>query len=425
MDRTHPINKTPKSPGASSMQVVPKEIVADRLKALPKHLFVDLRDTIRQVEARGVDLISLAIGDPAEPTPDYIIEALREAALDPHNHQYPTDEQRGMPVFRRAVSRWYLRKYGVDLNPDTEILTLSGSKEGIHHLIMATVNPGDAVLVTNPGYPGYRANILMAGAEIYDVPLMEENGFLPVLDDIPGNICRNAKVFFINYPNNPTGVCADRGFFTDLVSWARNNRVILVHDTPYSEIVFEGACKLSLLEIPGAMDIAVELNSLSKSYNMTGWRIGMAVGNEGIIRAMRKCQENVSSGVFNAIQLAAVRAMDEGDADIDSMLAIYRRRRQIALAAFEQAGFAVRSGGGTFYLWLRTPEGQSSRVFAEHLLANAGVLVTPGSAYGRYGEGYFRVSLTVTDARLEEALTRIQSAMGKIRPHAAGAPNRK
>jgi LL-diaminopimelate aminotransferase len=246
-----------------------------------------------------------------------------------------------------------------------------------------------------------------------------------VLDDIPGNICRKAKVFFINYPNNPTGACADRGFFTDLVSWARNNRVILVHDTPYSEIVFEGACKLSLLEIPGAMDIAVELNSLSKSYNMTGWRIGMAVGNEGIIRAMRKCQENVSSGVFNAIQLAAVRAMDEGDADIDSMLAIYRRRRQIALAAFEQAGFAVRSGGGTFYLWLRTPEGQSSRVFAEHLLANAGVLVTPGSAYGRYGEGYFRVSLTVTDARLEEALTRIQSAMGKIRPHAAGAPNRK
>ena len=393
------------------------DILSDRLKTLPRYLFVDLRDKIRQVEARGIDLISLAIGDPAEPTPAYIVEALREAALDPDNHQYPTDEQRGMAAFRLAVARWYLRKYGVSLNPETEILTLSGSKEGIHHLIMATVNPGDVVLVTNPGYPGYRANILMAGAKVHDVPLLEENGFLPDFDDIPGDIRRKAKVFFINYPNNPTGACADREFYANLVSWAREYRILLVHDTPYSEIVFEGARKLSLLETPGAMDIAVELNSLSKTFNMTGWRIGMAVGNENILRAMRKCQENVSSGVFNAIQLAAVRAMDEGDDDIENMLAVYQRRRQFAISALERMNFSVGTGCGTFYLWLRTPAGQSSREFATKLLENAGVLVTPGSAYGRLGEGYFRLSLTVADARLEEALQRIEKAVGNRYRH--------
>ncbi len=401
------------------------EILSDRLKTLPKYLFVDLREKIRQVEGGSIDLISLAIGDPAEPTPAYIVEALREAALDPDNHQYPTDEQRGMPDFRLAVSRWYLRKYRVNLNPETEILTLSGSKEGIHHLVMATVNPGEVVLVTNPGYPGYRANILMAGAKVHDVPLLEDNRFLPDLDNIPGDICRKAKVFFINYPNNPTGACADREFYSKLVVWATQNRILLVHDTPYSEIVFEADRKLSLLEIPGAMDIAVELNSLSKTFNMTGWRIGMAVGNEKIIRAMRKCQENVSSGVFNAIQLAAIKAMDEGDEDIENMLSVYRRRRQIALNAFKQMGFTLQPGCGTFYLWIRTPSGMPSRVFTQHLLENAGVLVTPGSAYGHFGEGYFRFSLTVPDDRLEEALQRIAKFAGSLGCHAPARMNCK
>ncbi len=388
-------------------------IIADRLKSLPPYLFIQLRDKIRQAEAKGVDLISLAIGDPVEPTPSYIVETLREAALDPANHQYPTDEHRGMLAFREAVVRWYGRRYGVALDPETEVLALSGVKEGIHHFMMALVNPGDVVLVTNPGYPAYRANALMAGATAYDVPLLARNGFLPELEDIPEEVCRKAKAFFLNYPNNPTGACADRGFVSRLVAWARERRILLVLDNPYSEIVFSGDQKLSLLQVPGAKDICVELNSLSKTYNMTGWRIGMAVGSNQIIQAMCKFNENVASGVFNAIQLAGVTAMDQGDRDIENMLAIYRRRRETVLRTFAEMGITVKAGAGTFYLWIPVPAVCSSLDFATRLLEDAAVLVTPGAAYGQYGEGYFRLSLTVPDARLEEALERMRRTIKK------------
>lgn len=389
------------------------EILADRLKNIPAYLFMQLRDKIRKAQAEGVDLISLAIGDPVEPTPAYIIEAMREAVLDPANHQYPTDEHKGMRVFREAVARWYGRKYGVQLDPETEVLALNGLKEGIHHFIMATVNPGEVVLMTNPGYPAYRANIHMAGAESYDVPLLEKNGFLPAFEDIPDSVCRRAKAFFLNYPNNPTGACADKQFFARLVAWAKENEILLLNDNPYSEIVFSEDRKLSLMQAPGAKDICVEFNSLSKAYNMTGWRIGMAVGGERIIHAMCRCKENVTSGIFNAIQLASIKAMDDGDREIEKMLAIYRRRRDTVLRAFASMGMPAKPGDGTFYLWLPVPGGLTSLDFAAKLLDKAGVLVTPGTAYGEYGEGFYRLSLTVPDDRLEQALERIRKTVKK------------
>ena len=388
------------------------DLLADRLKSLPTYLFMHLRSKIKQIEATGVDCISLAIGDPVEPTPGYIIETLREAVLDPDNHHYPTDEQKGMMAFRQAVSRWYERKYDVSLDPETEVLTLGGSKEGIHHFMMAVINPGDLILTTNPGYPGYRANVLLAGGRVHEVPLLEENRFLPKLEDIPEEVCRTAKAFFLNYPNNPTGACADIGFFTRLVEWARRYNILLVHDNPYSELVFSGTERLSLLQVPGARDIGVEFNSLSKYYNMTGWRIGMAVGNGSIIGAMRKFKENVTSGVFNAIQLASIRAMDEGEGDIEKMLGVYARRREMVLKACEEMRIPSGTGMGTFYLWLPVPEGLSSIAFAEKLVEEACVLVTAGSAYGKHGEGYFRLSLTVPDDRLQEALDRMIQSIG-------------
>jgi len=386
-------------------------ILADRLKSIPHYLFMELRDRIKQIEACGTDLISLAIGDPVEPTPAYIIESLRQAALDPTNHQYPTDEQRGMHDFRSAVARWYQRKYGVRLDPETEVLGLSGSKEGIHNLLMAIVNPGEVVMVTDPGYPGYLANIPIVGAEPYRLPLLAQNRFLPDLDNIPKSVCRKAKVFFFNYPNNPTGACATTEFFTRLVAWATRHQIFLVHDNPYSELVLPGGEKLSLLQIPGAKDICVEFNSLSKTYNMTGWRIGMAAGNPAIIQAMSKFKENVTSGIFNAIQLASIKALDDGDEDIEKMIQIYARRRAMALEEIREWGIDTTVGKGTFYLWLPVPKNMSSIEFTTRLLEQAHVLVTAGSAFGEHGEGFFRMSLTVTDDRLARALERMKRTL--------------
>ena len=383
-------------------------IQADRLAKIPPYSFAELRKRIQQASASGVDVISLAIGDPVEPTPNYIIEALREEALNPSNHQYPKDEERGMAEFRKAVARWYNRKYEVSLDPETEIIALSGSKEGVHNFMMAVVNPGDIVLMTDPGYPAYRANILMVGAESYNVPIIAENSFLPVLEDIPRSVCQKGKAFFFNYPNNPTGACASQDFFTRLVAWANKHQILLVHDNPYSEIVFPGGSKLSLMQISGAKDISVEFNSLSKPYNMTGWRIGMAVGNAKIIRAMSKVKENVDSGVFSAIQLAGIKALDEGDSDIEEMVSVYQRRRELVLNTFTKKGAHVDPGKGTFYLWLPVPDGLSSLEFAARLFDKTQVLVAPGTLYGENGEGFFRVSLTVSDDRLAEASERIR-----------------
>jgi LL-diaminopimelate aminotransferase len=382
-------------------------VLADRLKEIPPYLFMELRKKIQQAKAAGADVISLAIGDPVEPTPAFIIEELQKQALDPANHPYPTDEERGMKAYRQAVARWYKRKYQVDLDTDTEILGLIGSKEGVHHFMMACVNTGDIVLMTDPGYPAYRANILMAGAIPYEVPILAENNFLPDLTKIPAEVCNKAKAFFLNYPNNPTGACATETFFRELVAWAKKNNILLVHDNPYSEIVFPGGNKLSLLQTAGARDIAIEFNSLSKPYNMTGWRIGMALGNRDIVSALSKVKENVDSGAFNPIQYAGIKALDEGDDSIEQMMQIYQRRRDLALRTFAAKDIDINAGMGTFYLWLPVPEGTTSIDFATRLFEESHVVVAAGSAYGKYGEGFFRVSLTVSDHRLEQAMDRI------------------
>ena len=383
---------------------------AARLTKIPPYLFMELRKKIARAKADGVDVISLAIGDPVEPTPDSIIDELCRQARDPENHRYPTDEEKGMFAFRKEVARWYQTRYGVTLDPATEILGLIGSKEGCHHFVLARINPGDVVLMTDPGYPAYRASILMGGGIPYNVPIRPENAYLPVFDEIPAEIVKKARGMFLNYPNNPTGACATREFFGRLVAFAKANDIAVCYDNPYSEVVFEGQERLSFLSADGAKEVGVELNSLSKPYNMTGWRIGMAVGNPELIAAISKVKENTDSGIFNAVQYAGIQALRHETSNIDRMLAIYARRREKVLATLARIGIDFNPPKGTFYLWVPTPKGMGSLEFTNRLFEKAAVVVASGTAYGQYGEGFIRISLTVPDARLEEALARIEKA---------------
>jgi len=382
--------------------------IAERLTKIPPYLFMELRRKIQKAKAEGVDVISLAIGDPVEPTPDSIIEELCIRAKDPENHRYPTDEEKGMMTFREEVARWYLERYGVTLNPSTDILGLIGSKEGCHHFVLACINPGDIVLMTDPGYPAYRASILMAGGEPWSVPILPENGYLPRFEDIPSEVVRRARGIFLNYPNNPTGACANKAFFRDLTAFAKQNGIAVCFDNPYSEVVFDGQERLSFLAVEGARDVGVELNSLSKPYNMTGWRIGMALGNPDLIAAISKVKENTDSGVFNAIQYAAIRALRDENRNIDTMLAIYARRRTLVLNTLKKIGIDFDPPKGTFYLWVPTPKGMGSLEFTNRLFEKTAVVVAAGTAYGKFGEGFIRISLTVPDHRLKEAMDRIE-----------------
>lgn len=380
---------------------------ADRLKKIPPYLFMTLRRKIQDAKARGVDVISLGIGDPVEPTPNRIVEALCTAAHDPANHPYPTDEEWGMLKFREAVARWYARRHSVELDPKSEICALIGSKEGCHHFAMAVINPGDTVLVTDPGYPGYKPSIWFAGAEPYPVPMKGEHGFLPNFADIPSDVARKASAFFLNYPNNPTGAVANPAFLNDLVAFARDNDIVVCYDNPYSEVTF-GVDRLSFLSAPGAREVGVELNSLSKPYNMTGWRIGMACGNKDIVGAIATSKANTDSGVFNAVQYAGVEALDNCDAFIDEMLGIYGSRRERVLQTLRSLGWTYDPPKGAFYLWIPVPEGYTSASFCDLIFDKCAVVLAPGAAYGVNGEGYVRISLTVNDERLDEALRRLR-----------------
>lgn len=382
---------------------------ADRLKKIPPYLFMELRKKVAQAKADGIDVISLGVGDPVEPTPRSIIWELSRTAKDPENHRYPTDEEKGMMAFRKEVGHWYKDRYGVvHLDPATEILGLIGSKEGCHHFVLARVNPGDIVLVTDPGYPAYRASILMGGGEPYSVPIRAENGFLPDFNEIPADIVKRATALFLNYPNNPTGACANREFFKRLVDFAGANDIAVCYDNPYSEVVFDGQERLSFMSQEGAKEVGVELNSLSKPYNMTGWRIGMAVGNAELIAGISKVKENTDSGIFNAVQYAGIQALRYETGNIEKMLRIYRKRRTMVLKTLRKIGIKYDPPKGTFYLWVPTPQGMSSLEFTNRLFEKAAVVVAAGTAYGNYGEGYIRISLTVPDARLKEAMDRIE-----------------
>lgn len=381
---------------------------ADRLSKIPPYLFMELRKKIAKAKADGVDVISLAIGDPVEPTPESVIDALCQTAHDPKNHRYPTDEEKGMLAFRCSVANWYKRRYGVSLDPQNEILGLIGSKEGCHHFILGCINPGDVVLMTDPGYPAYRASILIGGGIPYSVPIRPESGYLPDLDSIPEGVLTKSKGMFLNYPNNPTGACVTRAFLDRLVVFAKDHKIAICYDNPYSEIVFDGQEHISFLVAEGAKEVGIELNSLSKPFNMCGWRIGIASGNPDILAAISKVKENTDSGIFNAVQYAAIHALDHEEASIDGMLEIYRRRRVKVLETMHRIGIRFVPPKGTFYLWVPVPYGTTSLEFTTLLFEKAAVVVAAGTAYGQHGEGFVRFSLTVPDDRLELALKRIE-----------------
>jgi LL-diaminopimelate aminotransferase len=383
---------------------------AERLSLLPPYLFVQIRNKIREARERGVDVISLGVGDPDQPTPPHVVQALQAAAEDPANHVYPTDEEKGMFRFRQAVVGWYKERFGVDLDPEREALALIGSKEGNHHLCLATLNPGDVALLPDPGYPAYFASAVFAGATVERIPLSREDGFLPRFDLIPEDQARRAKLLFLCYPNNPTGAVAPLSFYQQAVDWAKQYDVILVNDNPYSELAYDGYRTASILQAKGAMDVAVEFNSLSKPYNMTGWRIGMAVGNRDLIAGMCQVKENTDSGIFNAVQYAGIAALEGPQDSTRALIDVYQRRRNLVIDTLRSIGLDPDVPKATFYVWSPVPAGMTSVQFVEQVLERTGVVVTPGNGYGSRGEGFFRISYTVRDDRLQEAMDRMRKA---------------
>lgn len=379
---------------------------AERLKQLPPYLFKEIDRLKAELIAQGVDVINLGVGDPDLPTPKHIIEKLEDAAQDPSNHQYPSYS--GMNDFRVSVAGWYKRRFGVELDPLSEVITLIGSKEGIAHLPLAFINPGDLALVPTPAYPVYHVGTMFAGGESYFMPLVRENRFLPDLDAIPADIARRAKLMFINYPNNPTGATAERDFYEKVIDFARQYDVMICHDAAYTEMGFGGYRPMSFLEVPGAKEVGIEFHSLSKTYNMTGWRLGFAVGNAEILDGLGQIKSNIDSGAFNAVQYAGIAALEGDQSCVQEMQNIYQERLNVLIAGLQKAGLQPEIPKATFYVWCPTPPGYSSKDFSSLLLGKAGIVTTPGSGFGEPGEGYFRIALTVSKERIQEAVERIQ-----------------
>lgn len=379
--------------------------IANRLKNLPPYFFVGVNRRVAEKRAAGIDIVNLSMGNPDLPPPAYIIEALYRAAQNPTYHGYPG--YYGIPAFREAVAERYGNRFNVELDPDREVLALIGSKEGIANTTLALIDPGDVALTADPGYPTYRMGTIIAGGEPFPLPLLKENGFLPDLSSIPHEVAQRAKVMWLNYPNNPTGATAALDFFAQVVDFARRYDIVVVHDNPYCELTFEGYVAPSFLEVTGAKEVGMELNSLSKTYNMAGWRVGMAVGNEEIIAALARTKSNVDSGIFRPLQEAAVVALMGDQSWIPERNEIYQRRRDIMLEGLEAAGIKAERPRASLYIWAEVPEGYTSVEFFERLLEEIGVVMAPGSVYGRYGEGYMRISLTSPEERLRLAAERL------------------
>ncbi len=380
--------------------------IADRLRRLPPYLFAEIDRKKRDVRARGVDVIDLGIGDPDLPTPPHIVRALQAAAAKPEHHRYPSYE--GMPAFRQAVARWYGRRFGVALDPETEVLALIGSKEGTAHMPLAFVNPGDVVLVPDPGYPVYSAGAWFAGGECHFMPLRRQNGFLPDLSAIPADVARRAKLMYLNYPNNPTAAVASPAFFTGVVEFARRFNLLVCHDAMYSELHFDDYEPPSFLATDGAKDVGVEFHSLSKTYSMTGWRLGFCVGNRDAVAGLGKIKTNVDSGVFQAVQEAGIAALTGPQDVAEQYRRTYQERRDIAIAGLRKLGWEVDVPKGAFFVWAPVPHRKDSREFATRLLEEAGVVVTPGVGFGPSGEGFYRIALTLGAERIAEAMERLQ-----------------
>ncbi|HWP96202.1 MAG TPA: LL-diaminopimelate aminotransferase [Syntrophomonadaceae bacterium] len=382
------------------------------MQNLPPYLFARIEKKIDAAREKGIDIINLGIGDPDQPTPKHVVDRMAQAIHDSANHQYPSSV--GMVSFRRAVADWYQGRFGVSLDPATEVVSLLGSKEGLAHISFAYVDQGDINLVPDPAYPVYAIGTQLAGGSTYIMPLREENGFLPVLEDIPTEVARKAKLLFINYPNNPTGATADLNFFRKVVEFARCNDLLVCHDGPYSEVAFDGIQVPSFLEAEGARDVGIEFHSLSKTYNMTGWRLGWAVGNKDAIEVLGRFKSNVDSGVFQAIQYAGIEALTGPQDCIAQMQAIYQERRDVVSQGLQTMGWKVNPPRGSLYFWVPVPLNYSSETFAELVLEKAGVIITPGNGYGAYGEGYFRIAMTVDKERMKEAFDRMYQALGKV-----------
>ena len=380
--------------------------ISSRLAELPPYLFVDLDRKREEALRRGADVIHLGIGDPDLPTPPSIVEAARKAVKNPAHHRYPLGS--GMRSLREAIARWYRKRFSVALDPATEILVLIGSKEGIGHLPLALASPGDVVLVPDPGYPVYRSGTILAGAKPVLVPLKEEKGFLPDLAAIPADLAYAAKLLFINYPNNPTGALASPSFFKAAADWGLRHQTWIAHDAAYSEMYF-GAPPASFLAAPGAKEIGLEFHSVSKTFNMTGWRVGWAAGSAKAIAALAKVKENYDSGVFEALQEAAAYALDHGSRDAARMRAVYKRRRALFTEGLRKLGWKVFKSPATFYVWTKLPAGWTSQRASERLIEDAAVVATPGNGFGPSGEGYLRFALSQPEPRLKEALKRLSA----------------
>ena len=383
--------------------------LSKKIQSLPPYLFLEIDKAKRKARSEGRDIIDLGVGDPDQPTPKHIIEALYQAAQDPATHRYALDQ--GMPALRSAIVGWHKRRFNVNLNPDSEILPLIGSKEGIAHFPLAFLNEGDYSLVPDPCYPPYKGGTILAGGRPYLMPLMSENSFLPDLKKIPASIRRKAKLIYINYPNNPTAATAERDFYREVVEFARKNKIIVVSDLAYSEMTYDGYRASSFLEVEGARDVAIEFHSLSKTCNMTGWRIGWACGNTKLVSALAKVKSNIDSGIFSAIQLAGIAALEGPQEYIENMRCLYQERRDTLINGLKSLGWLARPPRATFYVWINIPNKMDSIKFAGLLLEKANIVVTPGVGFGKYGEGYIRMALTVSKERMQEAIARLKKVV--------------
>ena len=378
---------------------------AERISKLPPYLFVEVTRKINEKRSRGEDVISLAIGDPDIPTPAHVVQAMNDALKDTSTHRYPESE--GLPEFRQSVADWYKRRFNISLDRDKEVLPTIGSKEAIGHIAFCFIDPGDTALVPDPGYPVYSVGTMLAGGEPYYLPLTRERGFLPDLNAIPKKVAREAKLIWLNYPNNPTAATADLPFFEKVVDFAKSYDLLVCHDGPYTEVAFDGYEPVSFLQAKGAMDVGIEFHSLSKSFNMTGWRIGMAVGNPDAVDALMRIKSNLDSGIFNAVQLAAIAALEGPQDAIGEHNAIYQSRRDKLVPALRKMGLEVDPPKASLYVWAKLPEGVKSGEFAARLIDEVNVVVTPGRGYGEAGEGYIRCSLTIADDQLDRAIERL------------------
>ena len=383
--------------------------LSERLDRLPPYLFVEIDRAKKKAREEGKDIIDLGVGDPDQPTPRFIIDALHKSSLDPSTHKYALDK--GLPDLRIAIAEWYKSRFGVDLDPDREILPLIGSKEGIAHIPLAFINKGDIGLVPDPCYPPYNSSIIFAGGEPYKLPLLEKNSFLPDLHHIKPHVLGKAKLMFLNYPNNPTSAVCDRSFFSKVVKFATKNNIIVCHDAAYSELSFDGLKAPSFLEADGAKEVGIEFHSFSKIFNMTGWRLGFVSGNAKIVGALSKVKSNIDSGVFFAIQWAGVAAFEGYDRHIAAALRVYEERRDCLVTGLRSLGWDVEKPKATFYVWLKVPPRYTSTLFAKELLDKCDIVATPGNGFGNNGEGYIRMALTVDKKRIKEAVERIRKRL--------------